>query len=60
MARKLKARRGRPPSDNPLDSYVQIRCLEAEKAAWFRAAGGDKAFSAWARRILNAASGSAR
>jgi hypothetical protein len=53
MARKPK-RIGRP-TDNPLVSYVRFRCTDAEKAAWFKAAGGEKAFSAWARAALSAA-----
>lgn len=32
---------------------VRIRCTEREKADWQSAAGGERAFSDWARRTLN-------
>lgn len=32
---------------------VRIRCTEREKADWQNAAGGERAFSDWARRTLN-------
>lgn len=35
---------------------VRIRCTEREKADWQHAAGGERAFSDWARRTLNGAS----
>lgn len=54
--KKQRPKRGRPPAADPLDDQVRIRCKTPEKAAWFAAAGGKQAFSAWARAVLNAAS----
>jgi len=37
------------------DSKVEIRCPAKEKYAWFRAAGGSRNFSKWARSLLSSA-----
>lgn len=52
---RYKPRMGRKRSKDPRSSYVRLRCKPSEKAEWFAAAGGERAFSDWARQVLNAA-----
>jgi hypothetical protein len=37
------------------EAKIEVRCTPEEKAEWDKAAGGQRARSAWARRILNTA-----
>lgn len=35
------------------EAKIEVRCTPEEKAEWDKAAGGQRARSAWARRVLN-------
>lgn len=42
------------------EAKIEVRCTPEEKAEWDKAAGGQRARSAWARRILNNAARDAK
>lgn len=38
-----------------MDSLVRLRCSYSDRDKWYEAAGGSRAFSEWARKVLSGA-----